>query len=68
MNYMILFFILNHIKILLVILILITLFFVVLYLLDQAQVSNFTTLALPQILHIIFIFVDFLDCGTHYQL
>ena len=68
MNYMILFFILNHINILPAILILTTLFFVVLYQLDQVQVSNFNLLALPQLLPIIFTFVDFQDYGTHSQL
>ena len=64
MNYMIL---LNHINILPAILILTTLFFVVLYQLDQVQVSNFNILAL-QLSFIIFTFVDFQDYGTHFQL
>ena len=69
MNYMILFFIIKSYKYLASSYFNINNFiFVVLYQLDQVQVSNFNILALPQLSLIIFTFVDFQDYGTHFQL
>ena len=65
---MILLFLSNPTNSLQIILISMTLFFVVLYQLDQVQVSNSSIMLLQTIYPIIFIFVDFLDFGTHYPL